>query len=44
MAKKNCGACGLFIDEQEQDTKGFHLPELCDANNEYDNLVLKGAK
>jgi hypothetical protein len=34
MAKKNCGACGLFIDEQEQDTKGFHLPKLCDANDE----------
>jgi hypothetical protein len=30
----NCGACGLFIETNEQDEKGFHLPQLCDANDE----------
>jgi hypothetical protein len=27
----NCGACGLFIEDKEQDSNGFHLARLCDA-------------
>lgn len=34
MTQNNCGACGLFIDEKEQDAQGFHLAEFCDANDE----------
>jgi hypothetical protein len=30
----NCGACGLFIDKKEQDIDGYHLANLCDANDE----------
>jgi hypothetical protein len=30
----NCGACGLFIDVNEQDINGHHKPELCAANDE----------
>jgi hypothetical protein len=30
----NCGACGLYIGENEQDIDGYHRPELCAANSE----------
>jgi len=30
----NCGACGLFIGKEEQDLDGYHLANLCDANDE----------
>jgi hypothetical protein len=30
----NCGACGLFIEMNEQDSQGFHLAQFCDANDE----------
>jgi hypothetical protein len=29
-----CGACGQYIEKNEQDEKGFHAPTLCDANDE----------
>jgi len=29
----NCGACGLFINDDEMDLEGFHSPDLCDAND-----------
>jgi hypothetical protein len=29
----NCGACGLFISDDEMDSEGFHSPNLCDAND-----------
>lgn len=32
--EKNCGACGQFFDSSTADGEGFHLPALCDANDE----------
>jgi hypothetical protein len=32
----NCGACGLFINDDEKDLEGFHSPDLCDANDNED--------
>lgn len=29
-----CGACGQYIQDNEKDEIGFHLPEFCDANDE----------
>lgn len=35
MSKElNCGACGLFIDIDEQDINGHHKATLCPANDE----------
>jgi hypothetical protein len=38
----NCGACGLFIDTNEQDINGHHKSELCAANDEIMNCNLCG--
>lgn len=34
MTEQLCGACGQFMPPVHQDVNGFHLPELCDANDE----------
>jgi hypothetical protein len=34
IVESNCGACGLFIGKEEQDTQGHHREDLCGANDE----------
>ena len=34
MSSKLCNACGQYISKQEQDVNGYHMPSLCDANDE----------
>lgn len=29
-----CGACGEFMETNEEDSQGFHLPDKCSANDE----------
>jgi len=29
-----CGACGEFMETNEEDSQGFHIPEQCSANDE----------
>lgn len=35
--EKLCGACGQYIVKSEQDSSGYHRPELCAANDEITN-------
>ena len=34
-----CGACGQYYDETEQGSDAYHSPELCDANDEIQEMT-----
>ena len=37
--KSLCGACGQYYDETEQGDDAYHSPELCDANDEIQEMT-----
>lgn len=36
-----CGACGEFMETNEEDSQGFHLPDKCSANDEIKEIEIK---